>query len=78
MLQCSEKVLRRWGLVVDKRFHTNGNKGCGVVVVSPVDVGVGGDLGEHVAPASGEGAGVFGLRDDLAPEVEGKGGGSAA
>ena len=29
------------GLVMDKRFHSDGHKGCGVVVVDPVDVGVG-------------------------------------
>ena len=36
------------GLVVDEGFHSSGNEGRGVVVMSPVDVGVGGDLGEHV------------------------------
>ena len=56
------------GFVVHKGFHADGNEGSSVVVMSSVDVGVGGDLGEHVGlPQEKELA--FGLRDGLAPKV---------
>ena len=65
------------GLVMDEGFHPNGNKGRGVVVVGAVDVGVGGDLGEHVG-LSKEKELAFGMRDCLAPEVARECGSGAA
>ena len=56
------------GFVVNKGFHSDGNEGSSVVVMGPVDVGVGGDLGEHVRLLQGKEL-AFGLRDGLAPQV---------
>ena len=65
------------GLIVDERFHSDGHEGRGVVVMGPVDMGVCGDLGEHVGlPQEKELA--FGLRDGLAPEVAGESCGGVA
>ena len=53
---------------MDEGFHSDGHQGRGVVVVGPVDVGVGEDLREQVGlPQEKELA--FGLRDGLAPKV---------
>ena len=62
---------------MDKGFHPDGHKRRGVVVVGPVDVGVGGDLQEQVG-LSQEKQLSFSLRDDLAPQVAREGGGGVA
>ena len=71
------KGLASVGLIVDERFHSDGHEGRGVVVMGPVDVGVGGDLGEHVGLTQ-EKELAFGLRDGLAPDVAGESCGGAA
>ena len=56
-------------LVVYERFHADGDKGFGAVVVLPLDVGIGLYLGVHIGVAEQEEL-PFSLWDNLAPQVE--------
>ena len=54
---------------MDKRFHADGDKGFGAVVVLPVDVVIGRYVGVHIGVADQEEL-LFSLWDNSAPQVE--------
>ena len=47
LCECAPVLL----FIVDECFHANRNKGCGIVVVWSIHVGVGGDLGVYLGLA---------------------------